>query len=161
MRAKTRAGTRTTSPPHHRRVVGLPPPHCRVAAEQKKIGTVALGAEERKIRRASGAAGDKGDLISSSLLLLGHNKIKIKTKIGLELTLRRGYRGGETEIDGGRYGRRRTSGGRDADGGGRRWTAVDSSGQRWTTAEGGCLAVEDSGGCDNWLWSGGESKTGG
>ena len=146
MRAKTRAGTRTTSPPHRRRVVGLPPPHCRVAAEQKKIGTVALGAEERKIRRASGAAGDKGDLISSSLLLLGHNKIKIKTKIGLELTLRRGYRGGGS---GDRWGKIRVEADERRTGCGWRWTAVDGGGQQWTAVDDGGRRLFGGGG---WWW---------
>ena len=51
-------------------------PLCHQGANIIIIGTLASAAEWQKIRRPSWAAGDKGDLVSSSLLLLDHNKIK-------------------------------------------------------------------------------------
>ena len=78
---------------------------CRRGAKIIKIGTLTLAAEWQKIRHASGAARDKGDLVFSSLLLLANIG-------GHELTFRQGGIGGEADKDGGRYGWRRTSGGR-------------------------------------------------
>ena len=94
-------------------------------------------------------SGDEGDLVSSSSLSLGRNKIK-KGTLSLAATnllcRGEGRGGGHATEDGGRY----VAGGWRQDewwteaylgrgGGGQQWTAVDGSGRRRTAADGGGL----------------------
>ncbi len=110
------------------------------------IGTLASAVEQQKIRCTSGAGRDKGDLVSSSLSLSGHNKIK-KGKHRWPRTYFTQWGWGGT---GERWGQIRC-GGSAADerqtGGGRRWMAADDGGRRQFGGGGRWW-------CENWLWSG-------